>query len=422
MTALPDIPRLYTALAEVLAVLLYARRLPRRFHRQTAVTVVWALVLGIFLHKTGYVPLAWWVPCMLCAVLLLYGYLWGSREVNWLEALYITARAFLLAEFAASAEWQLHCWLFPHRSGFDPLALALLAAVYGAVYGLMFWLERSRPLPEKHLDISNKAALAAFVMAGTVFVVSNLLFLGESPATMNVFCIRTLVDFCGVLILTLQHEQLRESALHQELSAMDNVLHRQYEQYKRSKEGIELINSRYHELKVQIADIRAQRDRAKQDAALAKMENSILQYEAENKTGNPVLDILLTAKTMECQQENITITSVADGRMLGFLTIRELCTIVGVALDNAIAAVRAEPDPEKRLIKVAVYSQGGFAMLRFEHYTEAAPALDADGLPKQGSDLKSVRTTVGQHGGSMTMHWENNWCTLRILFPLPQKQ
>lgn len=419
---LPNIPRLYTALAEVLAVLLYARRLPRRFHRQTAVTVVWALVLGIFLHKTGYVPLAWWVPCMLCAVLLLYGYLWGSRAVNWLEALYITARAFLLAEFAASAEWQLHCWLFPHRSGFDPLALALLAAVYGAVYGLMFWLERSRPLPEKHLDISNKAALAAFVMAGTVFVVSNLLFLGENPATMNVFCIRTLVDFCGVLILTLQHEQLRESALHQELSAMDNVLHRQYEQYKRSKEGIELINSRYHELKVQIADIRAQRDRAKQDAALAKMENSILQYEAENKTGNPVLDILLTAKTMECQQENITITSVADGRMLGFLTIRELCTIVGVALDNAIAAVRAEPDPEKRLIKVAVYSQGGFAMLRFEHYTEAAPALDADGLPKQGSDLKSVRTTVGQHGGSMTMHWENNWCTLRILFPLPQKQ
>ena len=374
------------------------------------------------MHKTGYVPLAWWVPCMLCAVLLLYGYLWGSRAVNWLEALYITARAFLLAEFAASAEWQLHCWLFPHRSGFDPLALALLAAVYGAVYGLMFWLERSRPLPEKHLDISNKAALAAFVMAGTVFVVSNLLFLGESPATMNVFCIRTLVDFCGVLILTLQHEQLRESALHQELSAMDNVLHRQYEQYKRSKEGIELINSRYHELKVQIADIRAQRDRAKQDAALAKMENSILQYEAENKTGNPVLDILLTAKTMECQQENITITSVADGRMLGFLTIRELCTIVGVALDNAIAAVRAEPDPEKRLIKVAVYSQGGFAMLRFEHYTETVPALDADGLPKQGSDLKSVRTTVGQHGGSMTLHWENNWCTLRILFPLSKNK
>ena len=225
-----------------------------------------------------------------------------------------------------------------------------------------------------------------------------------------------------MLILSVQHEQLREAALHNELAAMDNVLHRQYEQYKQSKENIRLINRRYHELKMQIAAIRAERDKVKQDAALAEMEGDIHRYEAENKTGNPVLDTLLTAKTMECQQENITITSVADGRMLGFLTIRELCTIVGVALDNAIAAVPRRAGFRKAAHQVAVYSQGGFAMLRFEHYTEAAPALDADGLPKQRSDLKSVRTTVGQHGGSMTLHWENNWCTLRILFPLPKNE
>ena len=286
--------------------------------------------------------------------------------------------------------------------------LALLAAVYGAVYGLMFWLERSRPLPEKqHLDISNKAALAAFVMAGTGFVVSNLLFLGESPATMNVFCIRTLVDFCGVLILTLQHEQLRESALHQELSAMDNVLHRQYEQYKRSKEGIELINSRYHELKVQIADIRAQRDRAKQDAALAKMENSILQYEAENKTGNPVLDILLTAKSMECQEKQIRMTSVADGHLLDHLSTREICTLVGTALDNAIESCAAEQDPEKRLIRTAVYAQNGFVLFRVENYCQKPVELGADGLPLRsahgGYDLRSLRAAAQQHGGSMTV-------------------
>ena len=300
-------------------------------------------------------------------------------------------------------------------------ALALLAAVYGAVYGLMFWLERSRPLPEKHLDISNKAALAAFVMAGTVFVVSNLLFLGESPATMNVFCIRTLVDFCGVLILTLQHEQLRESALHQELSAMDNVLHRQYEQYKRSKEGIELINSRYHELKVQIADIRAQRDRAKQDAALAKMENSILQYEAENKTGNPVLDILLTAKSMECQEKQIRMTSVADGHLLDHLSTREICTLVGTALDNAIESCAAEQDPEKRLIRTAVYAQNGFVLFRVENYCKKPVELGADGLPLRsahgGYDLRSLQAAAQQHSGSMTVHWEDGWFTLRVLLP-----
>ena len=359
---------------------------------------------------------------MAAAVGIQYLYLWVTRTISLLEAGYVCARAFVLAELAASAEWQLHCSLWPQRSGADGLSLLLLVVVYGGVFGCIWVLEHKHKSPKGHIVISGKAALVAVVMAAMVFAVSNLLFLGDREVDMSVYYIRTLVDICGVLILTVQHEQLREAALHSELAAMDEVLHRQYEQYKRSKEGIRLINSRYHELKMQIAAIRAERDQAKQDAALAEMESGIRQYEAENKTGNPVLDTLLTAKTMECQQENITITSVADGRMLGFLTIRELCTIVGVALDNAIAAVRAEPDPEKRLIKVAVYSQGGFAMLRFEHYTEAAPALDADGLPKQGSDLKSVRTTAQQHGGSMTMHWENNWCTLRILFPLPQNE
>ena len=424
MTTLPDIPRLYTALAEVLAALMYAHRLPPRMDQRViwGVEAGWTVLLGAFLQATGKVPLAWWIPCMAMAILSMLLFLWVTRSITLLEAGYVCARAFILAELAASVEWQLHCVLWPQRGGAEPLSLLLLAAVYGGIFAAMLFVENRRPGPAGKLKITPAGTFVAVVMALTAFAVSNLSFANGSEANMNMFYIRTLVDLAGVLILTVQHEQLREAALHSELAELDGVLHRQYEQYKQSKENIRLINRRYHELKMQIAAIRAERDHAKQDVALAAMESGIRQYEAENKTGNPVLDTLLTAKTMECQQENITITSVADGRMLGFLTIRELCTIVGVALDNAIAAVRAEPDPEKRLIKVAVYSQGGFAMLRFEHYTEAAPALDADGLPKQGSDLKSVRTTVGQHGGSMTLHWENNWCTLRILFPLPQKQ
>lgn len=424
MTTLPDIPRLYTALAEVLAALLYAHRLPPRMNQRViwGVEAGWAVLLGAFLQATGKVPLAWWIPCMAMAILSMLLFLWVTRSITLLEAGYVCARAFILAELAASVEWQLHCVLWPQRGGAEPLSLLLLAVVYGGIFTAMLFVENRRPGPAGKLKITPAGTFVAVVMALTAFAVSNLSFANGSEANMNMFYIRTLVDLAGVLILTVQHEQLREAALHSELAELDGVLHRQYEQYKQSKENIRLINRRYHELKMQIAAIRAERDHAKQDVALAAMESGIRQYEAENKTGNPVLDTLLTAKTMECQQENITITSVADGRMLGFLTIRELCTIVGVALDNAIAAVRAEPDPEKRLIKVAVYSQGGFAMLRFEHYTEAAPALDADGLPKQGSDLKSVRTTVGQHGGSMTLHWENNWCTLRILFPLPKNK
>ena len=346
--ALPDIPRLYTALAEWLAVVLYAQSRPPRFARKITLVAsgMLAVLLGVFLEATGEVPIAWWVPCMGIAVGMQYLYLWITREENWLEAAYDCARSFILAEFAASVEWQLHCTIFPQHGGGEPMALFLLLLVYSGLFGVMYGLERKRPHPTGHLDVSNTAALVAVVMAATAFAVSNLNFL-NGEVTMSVFYIRTLVDFCGVLILTVEHDQLREEALHKELTAMDSVLHRQYEQYKRSKEGIKLINRRYHELKVQIADIRAERDRAKQDAALARMESGILQYEAENKTGNPVLDTLLTAKSMDCQEKNIRMTSVADGRALGFLTTREICTIGGHRAGQRHRELRRRAGPRK---------------------------------------------------------------------------
>ena len=55
---LPDIPRLYTALAEVLAVLVYAQAAPPRAAKPVtyAATAGWAAVLGVFLQLTGSVP------------------------------------------------------------------------------------------------------------------------------------------------------------------------------------------------------------------------------------------------------------------------------------------------------------------------------------------------------------------------------
>ena len=423
MTALPDIPRLYTALAECLAVLLFTPALAPRFSKAVTggITLLWAAVLSAFLGLTGDVPGGLWIPCMVTAIGLSYLYLWGVWSITLLEAGYHCARAFILAELAASVEWQLHCALWPARGPWEPLSLLLLALVYGALFGIMCYLQHRRPQPAGHLQIGGSAALTAVMLALTAFAVSNLGFLPGSEINMSIFSIRTLVDFSGVLILSVQHEQLQENALHSELAAMDEVLHRQYEQYKRSKEGINLINRRYHELKVQLARIREEQDQTKQNAAIAAMEQNIRQYEAENKTGNPVLDTLLTAKSMECQEKQIRMTSVADGHLLDHLSTREICTLVGTALDNAIESCAAEQDPEKRLIRTAVYAQNGFVLFRVENYCQKPVELGADGLPLRsahgGYDLRSLRAAAQQHGGSMTVHWEDGWFTLRVLLP-----
>ena len=178
---LPDIPRLYTALAEVLAVLVYAQAAPPRAAKPVtyAATAGWAAVLGVFLQLTGSVPLAWWLPCMVAAIAWLYLYLWGTREMNLLEAGYSCARAFILAELAASVEWQLHCVLWPQQRATAPLSVLLLAAVYTTVYGFLYWFERRHAAPTR-LTITAAATLMAVVMAVTAFAVSNLRFISDN--------------------------------------------------------------------------------------------------------------------------------------------------------------------------------------------------------------------------------------------------
>ena len=133
------------------------------------------------------------------------------------------------------------------------------------------------------------------------------------------------------------------------------------------------------------------------------------------------MDTLLTAKSLYCQQHGINMTCVADGKLLDFLSTGEICTIVGTALDNATESVAAEPDPEKKLIRVAIYAQNGFVMLRFENYCAQPVELGPDGLPLRsahgGYDLKSVRAAAEAYGGTLTLHWEDEWFTLRVLLP-----
>lgn len=234
---------------------------------------------------------------------------------------------------------------------------------------------------------------------------------------MDLFYIRTLVDLAGVLVLSIQQEQLMEASLHRELEAMDNVLHRQYEQYQQIRESIRLINRHCHDLKLQIAAIRAEQDPGKQAAALDEMESGIRMYEAQNKTGNPVLDTLLTAKSLYCQQHDINFTCVADGHLLDFMPTGDICTIVGTALDNATESVQTLADPEKRLIRTAIYAQHGFVMLRFENYCETEVKLDADGMPPHGYGVRTVRAAAEKYGGTVTVHCEDNWFILRVLLP-----
>ena len=430
----PNIPRLFTALAEWLSCLLFILTSRPRFSgRRLAATAAGALVLqGLFLEVTDPLPVAFWIPSMAAAVGLMFLFIWGCTLLSPVSAGYCTVRAFLLAEFAASLEWQLYFYTAYRLDRYSvPVSWAFMAVTYLAVFALAWRLEKqlfsSAPLSATRTELGAVAliALSAFFVSNLSFVYSNTPF--SSSFIPEIYNIRTLVDLAGLVILCAYHLQRQQLHTRRELDAIQSILQNQYQQYQQSRESIDLINRKYHDLKHQIALLRAESDAARRSAYLDRMEGELRTYEAQHKTGNSVLDTVLTGKSLSCAQDHIQLTCVADGSLLSFLDIMDLCTIFGNALDNAMEHVRSIPQEEKRLIHVTVSARKGFVLMRFENYCQHTPAFE-HGLPvttKGDSDyhgygLKSIRYTAQKYGGSISVDVKDNWFELDVLIPQPR--
>ena len=138
-----------------------------------------------------------------------------------------------------------------------------------------------------------------------------------------------------------------------------------------------------------------------------------------------MLDTVLTGKSLYCAKHKIELTCVADGALLEFMDVMDICTIFGNMLDNAIECELRIAEKEKRLIHVAVYSKKDFLIIHCENYCPEEVSF-RDGLPittKQdteyhGYGVKSIRYTAGKYDGSVSMEVKDSWFTMTILIPM----
>lgn len=432
---MPDIPRIYTAIAEWMACMLFILPVKKRFDnaKTGALMAVFLIVQSVFLMITGSVKIYFWIPCMIIAVLLMIGFIYGCCEISLRDAGYFGMIAFVAAEFMASIEWQVVCFFWDGTVPAVAIQGVVLAAIYGCVAVILYKMLHMHLPKDGKMGISIKEYISGLVIAIAVFAVSNISFLTENTPfsgrySFEIGNIRTLVDLGGIAILYAHLIQCCELRVRKELEAVQNMLQNQYVQYKQSRESIELINYKYHDLKHQIALLRSEEDPKKREEFLNRMEEEIRQYEAQNKTGNKVLDTVLTTKSLYCAKHGITFTCVADGTLLDFMDVMDICSIFGNALDNAIECEVKIPEKEKRLIHVTVSKQKQFLILRFENYCEetlqyqeGTPVTTKKEKEFHGYGLKSIQYTVNKYEGAVSVNLEDNWFELKVLIPIMQK-
>ena len=313
-----------------------------------------------------------------------------------------------------------------------PAGLALACACTAAVYLACYWAFARRLSGEWDADPDDWKTIAMFFAVLLVEIAYDLTIkqLGwNSPQTVGVansVVLGATKLFISLFLLFVEFEVLLNTRLSADVAATRRAMADRERQYRLSRDNIEAINVKLHDIRHQIRHL-GDSGATVDPAALEDLARAVRVYDTSVKTGSEVLDTILTEKSLLCERENITFTCIADGSALGFMPATELYSLFGNAVDNAIEAVRQIDEPERRSISLDVRENAGLVTIHVENYYAVPPRFGVDGLPRttkrdardHGFGTKSMLLTARAHGGTLTTKAADGVFYLNILIPVP---
>lgn len=348
---------------------------------------------------------------------------WFCYECKLVDSLYYTVTAAAAQNLVFNSYWIVITYLGIHEGTVYSVmvSIPIMILIYMVIYRL--FSGKLREWVEYSFIKTKLLSVAAIVLVFIVFLNQRV---GAFPQQYLVYGAYILGDiFCLLLLFGIFYE----SGLEQKYLIMEQLLYAEQKKQQMTKESVELINRKCHDLKHQIGVLRMMGDSKEKEEYIKEIEKAAMFYESSAKTGSQMLDLLLMEKLLYCEKHRIKLSCIAEGDKLDFLDAMDLYSVFGNALDNAIESVVQEEDEKKRIISFKVVSHGQILSIHFENYIGHELEF-VDGMPlttkkdKQyhGFGMMSIRYIVEKYGGTLQVSSNNNIFYLNILLPIPDKE
>lgn len=399
------------------------------------------LFVGFLLFVLVNALVAWFPPYvnLFIKFAAVISYVYFCYDVGYGQAVFDSTCAYATQHLAYQLSMVLCGLLHLRVWGQLTVQCIIFIAVYIAAY---FWfVKKIREFDEiMTVTTDNIIAMTAMLLVAIVLTVftstlppANVIsgFQSSLPAEETIVVLTLHCALysaaCCVFILWIQINTRKHLKLQHELDVQRQLWLSHKSQYEMSKENIAIINQKCHDLKHQIAALRDFYSEEQRREYLEKIEKSIMIYDSTIKTGNEILDTILTEKKLLCEKNQIELTCVADGECLSFIDPIDLYAIITNALNNAIDYVTQLEDPNQRIIAVMVYSRANLAFIQIENYFPGTLEY-REGLPEttkadkniHGYGLKSICYSVEKYSGYLNIDTKNDMFILRISLPTVQ--
>lgn len=228
---------------------------------------------------------------------------------------------------------------------------------------------------------------------------------------------------CCILVLVLEFYVLRENRMKREQEMMEQLLHMSDSQQKSSREAINIINMKCHDLKHQMRLLTRIDDEQARKEYLSEMQEAVSIYDAIYHTGNEALDYVLREKTLISNEYKVAFSCMVDGEAIGFMKPADIYALMGNALDNALERVVKEPE-EQRVISLRIRRQKRMVLIHMENrcskkveFQDGLPVTDKADNNFHGFGVRSIRYITEKYGGELMMDLHNEKFCMDILFP-----
>lgn len=302
---------------------------------------------------------------------------------------------------------------------------SLYFGIYIPIYIGLYFLFRKMVIKDKtiYTDRYVRALVIPMLLVSVFLVRVSEVYNTESLVLYIAASIGQIIASSLILgILFLLSERVRLLLERQTLSYLRV---QEKEQYEISKEAMDAINLKYHDLKHQLKKIKA--DQMVSPEFVKELEKNIAVYDARVLSGNESLDVILSEKSLRCERRNIQFACIADGEKIAFMAPHDLYSLFGNALDNAIEAVEQVPEKNKRFINVSIRSVDQIVTIHLEnsflgkvHFINGLPKTTKKDSRYHGYGVKSMQRTVDKYHGNLRASAEGDIFNLDIIIPIPQ--
>ena len=390
-----------------------------------------ALCFFIFLKKRSgfWLRVGASVLMLFFASLLIYPYFVDITSVyNWIWFVFIFVLIIVTCYFCCDIAWKdailaASCGALLQHTASSLFIVIFYQGIIPEFSGIRYWVLYvcvyligtvliARRLPDEghyHVSRANAAIMAVTVL--TIVLVLSILVKS------------TTIDVIGAGTANQEYIKLR---VQRALSENKNLWNQRQLQYEMSRENIAMITRKCHDMKHQIeALIQTESHSERRKSFIESVQDMIEVYDNDVHTGNEALDTILMEKGLYCKVHHIDWTCVADGKLLEFMDVVDLFTIMGNALDNAVESVEKRGKEEYKNIGVRVWKKDLFAVIQVENTFEGELKMK-DGLPltskadkeNHGIGIRSIKSIVEKYQGTVSVRVQDGNFVLTILLPI----